>query len=47
MSQRSLPCARLPTSDDTLAILEEMKNKKKKAPEDKEKSKQDRAEKKG
>ena len=45
-SERSLPRARLLTSDESLAMLEEKENKKKRELEEKEKRKQERAEKK-
>jgi len=44
--ERSLPRARLLTSDENLAMLEEKENKKKRELEGKEKRKQERAEKK-
>ena len=43
--ERSLPCARLLTSDESLAMLEEKENKKREL-EEKEKRKQERADKK-
>ena len=44
--QGSLPYARLLTSNESLAILEEKENKKKKESEEKDKFKQERLEKK-
>jgi len=37
VTERSLPCARLLTSDERLAMLEEKENKKKRELEEKEK----------